>query len=176
MALSRRKFIGAVGACAALGPLKLEDRLSAEAGSRVARKVLPTWQEGTLEFHHIATGRGNSTFIIGPDGTTFLIDAGAIYDPPLYTIGPKPNGSRRPGEWIARYIQRRLNPGVSPAIDYAMLTHFHGDHIGQSVPGLPKSRRGDFELTGDHRCRRDNPNQFADRPRLPGLPLSDGVA
>ena len=150
---SRRAFLGGMSACAATlaSPDAINERVGAHVPDqpRVADQVtLAPWQQGTLELHHIATGRGNSTFLIAPDGTTILIDAGAIYDPLLYTIAPKPDGSRRPGEWIARYIQRRMPLGLPPAIDYAMLTHFHGDHIGQSVANLPLSQYGDFQLTG----------------------------
>ena len=35
---------------------------------------------GTLDIHHISTGRGNATFFVLPDGTTLLVDAGAAGD------------------------------------------------------------------------------------------------
>lgn len=148
MTINRRDFIGSLGACAAFASAPSTTAKGASTAEHASHRSLTPWTEGTLEFHHISTGRGNSTFIICPDGTTILIDAGAIYDAPLYTIEPKPDASRRPGEWIARYIKRRLSAGVSPIIDYAMLTHFHGDHIGEAVRGLPMSRKGDFQLTG----------------------------
>lgn len=148
MSFSRRTFIGEMGACAVLATFNSASGLSIEPKSSSERHTLSSWREGTLELHHISTGRSNGTFIICPDGTTMLIDPGAIYDPLQYTIAPKPNGSRRPGEWIARYISRRLRPGFHSGVDYALLTHFHGDHIGQSIPGLPMSRKGQYQLTG----------------------------
>jgi hypothetical protein len=42
---------------------------------------------------------------------------------------PKPDASRRPGEWIARYARTM---GAS-AIDYAYVTHFHDDHLNAMV-------------------------------------------
>jgi putative oxidoreductase len=73
--------------------------------------VLPPWTPGTLDIHQISTGRGNSALVVMPDGTTLLVDAGPG------------------GDVIARYIERTLAP--SPArLDYAVLTHFHGDHVG----------------------------------------------
>ena len=39
---------------------------------------LSPWQEGFLDIHHINTGAGDSTFFVFPDGTTMLLDAGAL--------------------------------------------------------------------------------------------------
>ena len=41
-----------------------------------AQEYLPKWQEGYMDIHTIATGRGDATFIVMPDGTTLMIDAG----------------------------------------------------------------------------------------------------
>lgn len=38
---------------------------------------LSPWQPDWLDIHHLATGRGNATFILLPDGPSLLIDAGA---------------------------------------------------------------------------------------------------
>ncbi len=40
--------------------------------------VLPPWQEGYLDIHHISTGRGNASFILFPDGTSLVVDCGDI--------------------------------------------------------------------------------------------------
>ena len=37
---------------------------------------LPAWTPGTLDIHQIVTGRGNAAFMMFPDGTTLLLDAG----------------------------------------------------------------------------------------------------
>jgi len=81
---------------------------------------LPFWQEGEMEIHHIYTGRGESTFCILPDGTTLLIDAGdsGPYSDPR-TTHSSPDDSRRPGEWIARYISKRMDFKSDKKIDYA---------------------------------------------------------
>src|SRR5215813_8358897 len=58
------------------------------------------WSPGTLDIHQIQTGRGNAAFLIFPDGTTALIDAGAVANRPDPEIGPqRPNASCTPGEW-----------------------------------------------------------------------------
>jgi len=93
--------------------------------------TLPDWSPGVLDIHQIQTGRGNAAFLIFPDGTTLLIDAGAVANRPGPEIGPqRPNASRTPGEWIARYIQR-FNP--TKGLDYALITHYHDDHMGAIV-------------------------------------------
>src|SRR6266702_2339946 len=92
---------------------------------------LPPWREGNFDIHHIDTGRGNSTFLVFPDGTTMLIDAGAVTSAPAGTLNPaRPNASKRPGEWIAAYI---LAHAPQPHLDYFLATHLHADHID----GLP---------------------------------------
>ena len=61
--------------------------------------VLPEWTQGTLDIHEISTGRGSSTFIIMPDGTSMLYDVGEvteITDPkrvPRY-VDAKPDSTR----------------------------------------------------------------------------------
>jgi beta-lactamase superfamily II metal-dependent hydrolase len=70
------------------------------------------WGEGTLDIHQIATGQGNSAFVVMPDGTTLLIDAGGQ------------------AAGIVRYIDHVLPSGATRRLDYVVITHFHGDHIG----------------------------------------------
>ncbi len=129
--LNRRRFMGEVvafgtlaGRCGSVGD---------------APATFPDWQEGFLDIHHIATGRGSSTFVIGPDGTTLLIDAGDMSGGrPEETVLPRlPDGSRSPGEWIAAYVERfskTLNRS-RPQLDYVLLSHFHADHIGDRQKG-----------------------------------------
>ena len=90
-------------------------------------KTLAPWSEGTLDIHHISTGRGNATLFVLPDGTSLLVDAGAAPQGTVPGATPRPDGSRRPGEWIARYIARTL---PRPELDYVVITHFHRDHMG----------------------------------------------
>jgi hypothetical protein len=92
-------------------------------------ETLPRWTPGTLDIHHINTGRGNATFFMFPDGTTMLVDAGDGGPPPPRGTPPRPDGSRSPGEWIARYVGAM----GATAIDYGYLTHFHNDHMNAMV-------------------------------------------
>jgi beta-lactamase superfamily II metal-dependent hydrolase len=88
--------------------------------------TLAAWSPGTLDIHHISTGRGNASLFVLPDGTTLLVDAGGVVaDVP--GAEPRPDGTRRPGEWIARYVRRTLGEGAS--LDYVLVSHFHADHV-----------------------------------------------
>lgn len=107
---------------------------------------LPPWTPGVLDIHQISTGRGNSALFIMSDGTTLLVDAGAAADG-LPEIDPHPDASRTPGAWIARYVKRHLPPGAN-ALDFAIITHFHADHMGQPIPSSPLDPTGAYRLTG----------------------------
>ena len=107
-------------------------------------QTLPPWTPGTFDIHHIATGRGNASFLQFPDGTTLLIDAGAV-TPPLAWADPLPDGSRSPGAWIADYV--RQFAGADARLDYALVTHFHPDHFGDVAPSHPRDAAG-HDLNG----------------------------
>ena len=124
--------------------------LSLRLSAQEEGKSLPSWKEGEMEIHHIYTGRGESAFCILPDGTTLLIDAGdsGPYNDPR-TTPSSPDESRHAGEWIARYISKRLDFLPEKKIDYAFLTHFHRDHMGGVFENSPKTAKGgDYYLSG----------------------------
>jgi hypothetical protein len=142
----------------------------------VVGQPLPAWQEGYMDLHHINTGRGNAAYYILPDGTTVLFDAGELDPSDPRTTSKRntpirPDDSRKPYEWIARYIRRvapvvrgsagagapgmrqgagaSAGPGEGSAgIDYAVISHFHDDHFGGWYPAAPVSADGKFALTG----------------------------
>lgn len=118
----------------------------------MAGRPLPPWQPGQLDIHQINTGTGDAALFILPDGTTFLLDAGAVNRTgerePNYDAPQRPNASIRPGETIVRYIRRFHPDGPEGALDYAMLTHFHGDHMGTLTADAPVSASGAYRLTG----------------------------
>jgi beta-lactamase superfamily II metal-dependent hydrolase len=110
-----------------------------------APTTLPPWSRGNLDIHQIATGRGNAAFVVLPDGTTMLIDAGdAGSGIPLATA--LPDDSRGAGEWVARYVKRVAGDGAT--IDYAVATHFHPDHVGNPLPKAPTSAAGGYAIVG----------------------------
>jgi glyoxylase-like metal-dependent hydrolase (beta-lactamase superfamily II) len=107
-----------------------------------AATALEPWKPGYLEIHQLATNRGNSAFLILPDGTTMMVDAGALYGTNPYLSEPRPSASRRPGEWIGRYVERRLQPASLSGIDFFMVTHLHADHLGAMPPNANPNPEG----------------------------------
>ena len=127
---------------------------AAPADALAAGRPLPPWRPGELDIHQINTGTGDAALFILPDGTSFLLDAGAVNRTgeraPHYDAPPRPDGTRRPGQWIAHYIKRHHPEGDRGRLDYAALTHFHGDHMGTLMPESPPSTAaaGAYRLTG----------------------------
>lgn len=104
---------------------------------------LPQWQEGYLDIHNIATGKGDVTFIIMPDGTRMLIDMGDMtggrFICPAY-----PSDSLSPAQWVAKYIRDMSAsvPGKNNEVEYFSLTHFHSDHMGSVSAMKPGKHYG----------------------------------
>lgn len=115
---------------------------------------LPDWQEGYLDIHHIATGLGDVTFIIFPDGTTMLVDAGDRGNDVNNGTPPLPSNSKSAGEWIADYIKHFSDNGhISSKLDYVLITHFHGDHIGNTntaIKGSNGYNLSGITMVGEH--------------------------
>src|SRR5580658_5033982 len=66
----------------------------------------------TLDIYYVDTEGGQATLFVAPSGQTVLVDTGN-------------EGTRDP----ARIMQVINAAGVSQ-IDYLLITHYHGDHIG----------------------------------------------
>lgn len=104
---------------------------------------LPAWQEGWMDIHHIATGKGENSFFVFPDGTTMLVDLGdetnGRFKCPAY-----PDDSLTPAQWVARYIKHFASgtPGKGTHVDYFELSHFDSDHYGSRSALRPGSHYG----------------------------------
>ena len=117
--------------------------------------VMTGWQEGWFEIHSINTGRGECFFYILPDGTTLLVDAAGAnpMDDELeshgYPLAPaKPSGDITSSQVIVDYIRHYL-PAVSEGrLDYAVLTHYHGDHMGILTDDMEVNQEGGFVISG----------------------------
>ncbi|MDF0707881.1 MBL fold metallo-hydrolase [Flagellimonas okinawensis] len=113
---------------------------------------LPPWQLGYLDIHHINTGRGDAAFMVFPDGTTMLVDAGDMSETHERTTSSRnaklvPNRSKTAPEWIVDYIDQFLPKKQERRLDYALITHYHDDHFGE-VDSLRKIAPGGYQLTG----------------------------
>lgn len=91
---------------------------------------LPLWSEGYLDIHSINSARGECTFYVYPDGTTMLVDAGEFEDNDATTVDKKPDAGTRAFVTYSKYIGHFIPEGHK-TIDYALLTHFHMDHMGE---------------------------------------------
>ena len=80
----------------------------------LAVSVAPVCAQNVLAIHQINVQQGDCTLIVGPDGTTFLIDAG--------------NSGKGIGE-VVPYLQ---NIGIQPSdgLDFMLATHRDSDHLG----------------------------------------------
>ncbi len=104
------------------------------------------WAAGMLDIHHIHTGRGDAAFMIFPDGTSMLFDAGAARQrttKPYYPLYP--SDSLSAGAWLAHYINQ-VNQKTD--IDYAVISHFHADHYGHIDSATTWSKTGEYQLSG----------------------------
>jgi beta-lactamase superfamily II metal-dependent hydrolase len=140
-AFTRRGLVlgaAALGAAGA-GPAADED---------VVGQPLRPWRRGGLDIHHIATGRGDAALVIGPDGTSLMIDAGASGTPPPASLDIRPGPERRAGEWIGRYARRHLAATGEPKLDTFLASHLHPDHVGDVGPDTPPAPNGAYRLTG----------------------------
>jgi len=116
-----------------------------------SNKLAP-WSRGMFDIHHISTGRGNATFMVFPDGTTMLFDAGEISDTHSRTLSDRnsklhPDHSKQAYEWLVQYITE-FSPFAKPQIDYGVISHFHDDHFGEWDTLKRKSVHGNYVLTG----------------------------
>jgi beta-lactamase superfamily II metal-dependent hydrolase len=129
----------------ALVPLVPAPAPRAQSIAATVGDVLPPWSPGTLDIHQVVTGRGNAAFSQFPDGTTLLVDAGDAGETEF--ASQRPDVSRTPAQWLARYIAHMLR-GRDQQIDYAVVTHFHPDHMGRITGTEPVSQFGDYRLRG----------------------------
>lgn len=104
--------------------------LSFDSAEDAVGRSLSAWRPGMMDIHHLSTGRGDATLVIGPAGDSLLIDAGDARRVTAATLPQRPDSARPAGEWIGRYVRRRLVDTGRRSLDQALFTHMHADHIG----------------------------------------------
>ena len=107
-----------------------------------------------LDIHTINTGRGNCQYIVLPDGTTMMIDAGDFDKTkykdqyyPMTCAEDLPDTKHSAAEVIANYISK-IKSGENRQIDYFLLTHFHSDHFGCIKEGIDRKDGTSYYLNG----------------------------
>ena len=114
---------------------------------------LPPWENGMLDIHHINTGRGDAAFLIFPDATTLLVDAGDMSETHPRTLSArsavqKPDNSKTAPQWIVDYIHQFFPKNQPFQLDYGLITHFHDDHFGEMDDTRKRHPKGNYALTG----------------------------
>lgn len=117
------------------------------------KDVLPPWQEGYLDIHHVSTGRGNASFILFPDGTSLVIDCGDMSETHSRVLSERnapavPDNSKSPAQWVADYIFQFHPEKKNARIDFALITHYHDDHFGEIDSLKKRHPEGAYILTG----------------------------
>jgi len=64
------------------------------------------------------------------------------------SAAPRPDASRRPGEWVGRYVKRHLDRAQLAGLDYVLVTHLHPDHTGDVDATSPTAPGGAWRLSG----------------------------
>lgn len=148
--MDRRRFLRGMAAGAGLvATARMRAaQMAAVGAARDAGLAMEPWRRGFLDIHHVSTGRGNCVLAICPDGTAVMVDAGAKAGTGADLAVPRPDGSRRPGEWIGRYAKYHLRTAPKVEIDTFVLTHLHDDHMGTCSADSPLSADGTYRLTG----------------------------
>src|SRR3954465_1971555 len=78
-------------------------------------------QSGNLKIYWVDVEGGGSTLIVSPSGQSLLVDT----------------GNPTPDDRDAKRIYQATQQAGLKKIDYLLITHFHGDHVG-GAPALAK--------------------------------------
>jgi beta-lactamase superfamily II metal-dependent hydrolase len=123
-------------------------RASVSQAADLVGERMSAWQAGHLDIHQISTGRGNAGFYVLPDGTTLLVDAGEMPTKTEAHTPDRPDNTTPAGERIVHYIRHFLPDPNQFELDYALMTHFHDDHMGGPTQSSPPSAGGPYKLAG----------------------------
>jgi hypothetical protein len=76
------------------------------------------------------------------------VDPGATSREGPRVTEQRPDSTHTPAGWALRYLRHVWPPGAGQTLDYALLTHFHGDHMGDVRPDSKKSEAAPYRLSG----------------------------
>ena len=88
----------------------------------------------TLDIYFIDTEGGQATLFVSPAGQSMLVDTGfagnaAATPPPAGSASPAAAGRTAVGRDAERILAVLSQAGVT-VLDYVVITHYHGDHVG----------------------------------------------
>jgi competence protein ComEC len=106
--------------------------------ARVRTQTLPapSGAEKTLDIYFVDTEGGHATLFVSPAGPAMLVDAGfagGVVDTPAPAppaVGGRGRAAAAPvGRDASRILHVLRQAGVT-VLDYVVITHYHGDHVG----------------------------------------------
>ena len=153
------------------------DEISSPKTAPTANSLRP-WKKGEMDIHLINSARGECNFVIMPDGTSLVIDAGEIGENEELVSRKPSNDSSDP--MFARvykvyttYMKYFLQNTRHNYIDYALATHYHTDHIGAPKTNYKMSRDGSYIVCGLSAIYEDIPIKTLVDRKGPGVGFND---
>jgi competence protein ComEC len=95
---------------------------------------MPAPAEKTMDIYFVDTEGGQATLVVSPAGQAMLVDtgfAGGVVDVPAPAPTGPGGGANPPpvGRDASRILAVLRQAGVT-VLDYVVITHYHGDHVG----------------------------------------------
>jgi beta-lactamase superfamily II metal-dependent hydrolase len=92
----------------------------------------PSQERNWLDIYFIDTEGGQATLFVSPTGQSMLVDAGFAGNAPAPASAQPAAGVPAVGRDAERILAVLRQAGVR-VLDYVVITHYHGDHVGGAV-------------------------------------------
>lgn len=153
------------------------DEVNTPKAAPTANSLRP-WRKGEMDIHLINSARGECNFVIMPDGTSIIIDAGEIGEnEELVSRKPSDDSSdplfARVYKVYTTYMKYFLQNTRHNYIDYALATHYHTDHIGAPKTNYKMSADGSYIVSGLSAIYEDIPIKTLVDRMGPGVGFND---
>ena len=153
------------------------DEVKSPKAVPTANSIRP-WREGEMDIHLINSARGECNFVIMPDGTSIIIDAGEIGENEELVSRKPSNDSSDPlfarvYKVYTTYMKYFLQNTRHNYIDYALATHYHTDHIGAPKTNYKMSADGSYIVCGLSAIYEDLPIKTLVDRKGPGVGFND---